>query len=103
MIINIREKIKSYDQKTLELLDDDLNKKPNIIVKNLMGIYCGEKFTANDVEEAIIEINLRSVNYPEFRLPKSTEIESNGKKFWLEEDPHSNDIKALFLVTNKNS
>jgi hypothetical protein len=100
LIINIREKIKNYDQKTLDLLDNDLNKKPFIIVDNLMGIYCGEKFSANEVEEAIIEFNLRLVKGFQTRLPKKEEIDSKGKSFWLEEDEPSNDLKGLFLVMN---
>jgi hypothetical protein len=100
MIINVREKIKSYDQQTLDLLDIDLDKKPIILVDNLMGIYCGEKYTATEVEEAIIEFNLRLVKGFQLRLPKGHEIDSKGKSFWLEEDPYSKDIKSLFLVMN---
>ena len=102
MIINIREKIKEYDQKTLELLENDLDKKPIILVNNLMGIYCGDSYSSTQVEEAIIEFNLRLVrNDSFFRLPKKEEIDSKGKKFWLEEDQHSNEFKGLFLVVNK--
>jgi hypothetical protein len=98
MIINVREKIKNYDQQTLDLLDIDLEKKPTILVNDLMGIYCGEKYTATEVEEAIIEFNLRLVKGFQLRLPKEHEIDTKGKAFWLEEDPYSKDIKGLFLV-----
>lgn len=103
MIINVREKIKNYDQNTLDLLEKDLDKKPNIIVDNLIGIYCGESYNADQVEEAIIEFNLRLVRSEfQLRLPKKNEIDSKGKSFWLEEDPYSNEIKSLFLVINKS-
>ena len=103
MIINIREKIKNYDQKTLDLLEKDLEKKPIILIDNLIGIYCGESYTATQVEEAIIEFNLRLVRCDSFfRLPKENEIDSKGKKFWIEEDPYNDDKKGLFLVLNKN-
>jgi hypothetical protein len=101
VIINIRDKIKDYDQKTLDLLDKDLDKKPIITVDNIMGIYCGESYTATQVEEAIIEFNLRLVrNESQLRLPKGSEIDTKGKLFWLEEHPYSNEIKGLFLVMN---
>jgi hypothetical protein len=100
MIINVREKIKSYDQQTLDLLDTDLEKKPIILVDGLMGIYCGEKYTATEVEEVIIEFNLRLVKGFQLRLPRGHEIDSKGKSFWLEEDPYCEDSKGLFLVMN---
>lgn len=102
MIINVREKIKDYDQKTLDLLEKDLDKKPIILIDNLMGIYCGDSYSASQVEEAVMEFNLRLVrNDSFFRLPKKDEIDSKGKKFWLEEDKTSNELKGLFLVVNK--
>lgn len=100
MIINIREEIKKFDDKTLELLDNDLNKKPDILIDNLSGIYCGEKYTVSEVKEAIIEFNMRLVNSYPLRLPRQGEIDTKGKSFWFEEDNESNETKGLFVVMN---
>jgi hypothetical protein len=101
MIINIREEIKKFDDKTLELLDTDLNKKPVILSDNLFGVYCGEKYNSQEVKEVVIEFNMRLVNSNLLRLPRKDEINTKGKTFWFEEDPESDEIKGLFLVMNK--
>lgn len=100
MIINIREEIKKFDDKTLELLDNDLNKKPFILSDNLSGIYCGEKYTADEAMEAVIEFNMRLVNSYPLRLPRQGEIDTKGKSFWFEEDQKSDEKKGLFVVMN---
>jgi hypothetical protein len=103
MIINIREKINRLDDQQLILLDNDLNKKPDIIVENLMGLYCGDNFSFDEIEEAILEINLRMNNHKNnWRLPKNNEIKSKtfDRLFWIEEDPISNEKKSLFMVMN---
>ena len=103
MIINVREKINQMSEQELVLLDNDLNKKPEILIEKLIGIYCGDNFSIEDIEQSIIEINLRMTNsINNWRLPRRGEIQSKtfDRVFWLEEDQISKEKKSLFLVMN---